>query len=116
MVMSIYAKTDKRSAESLGYRHLYDTEQWKRLRIQCFIRDNYTCKRTGEVLAGKHPAPNSPVANHIKPHRGDLALFFNLDNLECIAKAVHDSLVQREEKLGKRIGCDAEGWPLDGGG
>jgi len=47
---------------------------------------------------GKHPAPNSPVANHKVPHRGRRELFFDLNNVETIAKSVHDSEVQREEQ------------------
>lgn len=103
----------QRSAEAESYRRLYNTKAWKRLRIQCFIRDGFRCRRTGNLLGGKHPAPDSPVANHIKPHRGDPALFFDLANLECIAKSVHDSLVQSEERTGRKKGCDENGWPID---
>jgi 5-methylcytosine-specific restriction endonuclease McrA len=68
------------------------------LREQVLIRDAYTCQRTGQVLGGKYPAPDSPVVNHKRPHRGDERLFWDIDNLETIAKAVHDSDVQREEQ------------------
>jgi 5-methylcytosine-specific restriction protein A len=63
-----------------------------------FVRDGYVCQRTGVLCAGKYPAPNSPVANHKKPHRGDLALFWDEDNVETVSKAVHDSVIQAEEQ------------------
>lgn len=106
-------KRTQRSAQAEGYRHLYDTAAWKRLRIQCFVRDNYTCQRTGKLLGGKHPAPDSPVANHIKPHRGDRALFFSLDNLETVSKKVHDGLIQADESRGYATTIGLDGWPTD---
>ena len=41
----------------------YKTARWRDLKRQVHLRDNFTCRRTGIVLVGKHPAPNSPVAN-----------------------------------------------------
>lgn len=76
----------------------YRTERWKKLRMQAFLRDGFICQRTGELLVGKYPAPNSPVANHKVPHRGDPKLFWDLGNLETVAKSVHDSLIQAEEQ------------------
>lgn len=77
----------------------YKTARWRRLREQVLVRDAYTCQRTGQVLAGKHPAPDSPVVNHKRPHRGDEALFWDIDNLETVSKAVHDSAIQAEEQV-----------------
>lgn len=76
----------------------YKTARWRRLREQVLIRDAYTCQRTGQVLGGKHPAPDSPVVNHKRPHRGDERLFWDIDNLEVVAKSVHDSAIQAEEQ------------------
>ncbi len=63
-----------------------------------FLRDNYVCQRSGELCTGKAPAPNSPVANHKTPHRGNPALFWDINNLETVSKRVHDSEIQREEQ------------------
>jgi 5-methylcytosine-specific restriction enzyme A len=81
-----------------GWRAWYKTERWKRLRAQVFLRDLYTCQRTGVVCVGRHPAPNSPVANHKTPHRGDPDLFWDINNIETVTKEVHDKLIQREEQ------------------
>jgi len=76
----------------------YKTARWERLRQQVFLRDLYKCQRSGVLCLGKHPAPNSPVANHKRPHRGDPALFWDADNVETVSKAVHDSIIQAEEQ------------------
>lgn len=76
----------------------YKTKAWRDLKLKVHVRDNYTCQRTGVVCGGKHPSPDSPVANHKRPHRGDPALFWDEDNIETVSKAVHDSTIQREEQ------------------
>lgn len=103
---------DRRSPEAEAYRKLYKTARWSRLARSCYVRDLYTCRQTGEVLSGKYPAPNSPVAHHIVPHKGDPQLFWSPDNIETVSKRYHDSAAQSEEKLGKErpvVGLD--GWP-----
>lgn len=71
------------------------------MKAQVHIRDNYTCQRTGQLCAGKYPAPDSPVANHKRPHRGNPALFWDENNIETVTKAVHDSAIQAEEQASR---------------
>ena len=80
------------------WRAWYKTARWARLRQAVLVRDAYTCQRSGVLCIGRHPAPNSPVVNHKRPHRGDERLFWSPDNLETVSKAVHDSDIQREEQ------------------
>ncbi|WP_245430940.1 hypothetical protein [Rhodoplanes roseus] len=61
------------------------------------IRDACTCQRTGIVLGGREPSPDSPVVHHVVPHRGDPALFWDAANLETVSKAWHDEHGQRED-------------------
>jgi 5-methylcytosine-specific restriction endonuclease McrA len=77
-----------------------NTSRWQRLRLKVLVRDQYLCQQTGAVLSGKHPAPNSPVVDHIVPHRGDPDLFWDEDNLQSVSKAWHDSEKQSLEKRG----------------
>jgi len=81
-----------------AWRAWYKTSRWQKLRQQVFVRDNYTCQRTGALCIGRHPAPDSPVANHKKAHRGDPALFWDINNIETVTKEVHDGLIQSEER------------------
>ncbi len=89
---------DRQRSKDHSWRKWYATERWRKLRQEVFVRDAYTCQRTGMVCVGKYPAPNSPVANHKRPHRGDPALFWDKDNIETVSKEVHDGLIQREEQ------------------
>ncbi len=53
------------------------------------------------------------VVDHITPHRGDQALFWDYDNWQSLCKQCHDADKQREENGGLRAGCDVSGWPVD---
>lgn len=98
-----YAQGDEKAQDKsrnrlAPWRAWYSTARWLKLRQQVFIRDLYTCQRTGVLAIGKYPAPNSPVANHKRKHNGDPALFWDINNIETITKAEHDSIVQAEER------------------
>ncbi len=92
---------DKARNQLAAWRAWYKTKRWADLRLSTFVRDGFTCQRSGVLCAGKHPAPNSPVANHKRPHKGDAALFWDPDNIETVSKAVHDSLIQAEERAAR---------------
>lgn len=89
---------DTRYSADATVRSWYKSKRWESLRQQVFVRDLYTCQRTGELCIGKHPAANSPVANHKVPHRGDPELFWDISNIETVTKAVHDGVIQSEER------------------
>lgn len=78
----------------------YRTARWQKLAARVRKRDDYTCQQTGVLCLGKHPAPDSPVVDHIRPHRGDPVLFWDETNLQTVSKAWHDSEKQRREKRG----------------
>ncbi|MCK2183518.1 HNH endonuclease [Halomonas getboli] len=90
------------------WRHLYNTRRWHRLRA-AQLRDEPLCRfcrDLGRVTPAK-------VADHITPHKGGEALFFDADNLQSLCKTCHDSAKQRQEKTGSLPGCDLDGLPLD---
>lgn len=89
---------DRNRRDTQPWRAWYKTARWEKLRQAVFLRDGYTCRRTGELCIGKANEPNAPVANHKQPHRGDPVLFWSIDNVETVAKHVHDSMIQREER------------------
>lgn len=80
------------------WRAWYKTARWQRLRERILIRDQFICQKTGVLLVGRHPAPNSPVVDHKIPHRGDERLFWDESNLHAVSKAYHDSTKQSEER------------------
>lgn len=116
------ALTDKqryhaRSSEAREYRKLYSDPRWsgpRGIRKQAFLRDLYTCQRCGcIVIEGNRHHPRAAVANHKKAHKGDPELFFDIENVETVCKADHDTLIQREEARGYTIGADLNGRPVD---
>ena len=89
---------DTRYSPDATVRGWYKSARWQALRMQVLARDLYTCQQTGVVLAGKAPAPNSPVVHHKTPHKGDEQLFWDIANLQAVSKAWHDAEAQSEER------------------
>ena len=89
---------NRRRDESLPYRKWYKTKRWQDVRERVLVRDGYQCQQTGVLLIGSKGAPNSPVVHHIKPHRGDPALFWDESNMQAVSKEWHDRIAQAEEQ------------------
>lgn len=100
-------KARRRAAES-SLRGLYNTKRWRDpetgLRRLVLDRDGWQCQMCGVVLAGKAPAPSSPVVDHIEPHKGNLVLFWDANNLQALCKKCHDTHKQRLERGGQAQG------------
>ncbi|HET6971728.1 MAG TPA: hypothetical protein VFH92_11425, partial [Phenylobacterium sp.] len=64
------AQGHSRAAEP--WRSWYNTPEWQALRRRVFKRDHYRCQWEGCGLV-----LTRPIADHIEPHRGDRALFFD---------------------------------------
>lgn len=77
------ARHDRRrpSSSARGY-----TSTWERARL-AFLIENETC-RCGEAAT---------VVDHIIPHRGDKALFWNRANWQALCTRCHNSWKQRFE-------------------
>lgn len=94
------AERDRERDASYAWRSWYKTARWQRLRKKILARDGYVCQQTGVHLVGKHPAPNSPVVDHIEAHRGDPDRFWDEKNLQTVSKVWHDSVKQSMERQG----------------
>ena len=54
------------------------------------------------------------VVDHIRPHNGDAALFWDERNWQPLCKYCHDSIKQREEKAGRKLPVfGVDGYPID---
>lgn len=77
----------------------YKTARWQALRRLVIARDGATCRRCQRVCFGRYPDDSSPVVDHIRPHRGDAALFWDEANLQLLCKSpCHDQAKQAEEQ------------------
>lgn len=85
----------ERERRTVSWRGWYKLARWKRLRMEVFVRDHFTCQWPG---CGKLESDTSQlVADHRKAHRGDEALFWDIRNLWALCKPCHDGAKQREE-------------------
>ena len=102
-----------RTEEAEEYRKLYRTKQWKMLREQALLRDAFRCQRCGCFLKRGRSHPQSAVVHHIKAHKGDPDLFFDIGNLQACCWTCHSGVIQSEEVLGYSKEIGADGWPTD---
>jgi 5-methylcytosine-specific restriction endonuclease McrA len=102
-----------RSEGADEYRKLYRTREWRFLREQVIQRDMGLCRRCGCGLTLGREGKQAAVVHHKKAHKGDLALFFNIGNLETLCNACHSGHVQSEEKLGYSTEIGIDGYPVD---
>jgi 5-methylcytosine-specific restriction protein A len=91
------------SARARGYTGAWDkaAKAFRQAHPLCRL-----CLERGRTVAAR-------VVDHIKPHRGDRDLFWDVKNWQSLCSRCHDSVKQSEERLGysKEIGND--GWPID---
>lgn len=91
-------KPKYRRGESAAWHRLYNLPVWQRLREDQLTREPWCaeCERAGRLRV------RATVADHIRPHRGNLALFTDPANLQSLCKGCHDrkTLLERRERQG----------------
>lgn len=89
------AQIDQGRAERNAGRGWYKSTAWRRLRWQVLVDALFTCAR----CQANHGLDTSQlVADHIRPHKGDAALFWDRANLQCLCAACHNRVKQSEER------------------
>lgn len=97
--------SDERSAAARGYGHA-----WRKARVG-FLASHplcLMCEQLGRITAAS-------VVDHIKPHKGDQALFWDRSNWQPLCKPCHDGAKQRLEQGRGLIGSTVDGMPVDPG-
>jgi len=84
--------------------------KWQRARVAFLMAHPLCvfCEARGIVSV-------ATVVDHIVPHRGDMALFWDRGNWQPLCKLCHDSVKQSREKSGQVHGCGLDGMPVDAG-
>ena len=79
------------------YRKWYNTARWQKLRWQVLVDAMFTCAMCGKMEAQSR----NLVADHITPHRGNEALFWDRSQIQCLCKSCHDGRKQAMERRGE---------------
>lgn len=87
------------------WRHLYG-RKWQRLSRR-FLDKHPLCVRCAEL--GRVGA--ATVVDHIKPHKGDVLLFWAVGNWQALCKEHHDGWKQTIENA--PAPCDSSGYPAN---
>ena len=94
----------RKSARQRGY-----DSRWDKAR-KTFLASRPWCVMCAQQ---ERRTPATDV-DHIKPHRGDQALFWDRANWQPLCAPHHRSTKQRmEHRGGSAIGCDVHGNPID---
>jgi len=104
-----------RSDLAKQYRKLYSGKIWRTLRQKILARDLYRCQRSGcgLLLTGGRSDVRSAVVHHLSPHKGNLKLFYDPDNLQSVCWSCHSGDIQSEEVKGYDSSIGVDGWPVD---
>ena len=104
-----------RTPEAEAYRKLYKTKHWQVLRRRALLRDGFRCQHNGcgAMLKQGRSHPHSAVVHHIEPHKGDLDLFFDYNNLQAVCWTCHSGHIQSIEARGYDTTIGDDGWPVD---
>jgi len=90
------------------YPKLYGSTRWRHTRLQVFDRDGYECAMCHRVIARPH-------CDHIKPHDGDLDLFYDMGNLQTLCPRCHNTRKAMIDRHGYSQACGQDGLPVDPG-
>lgn len=91
------------------WRNLYKTARWEQLRAT-HLAAHPLCAECKRAAPPRITAANT--VHHIKPHKGDVALFFDPLNLESACKPCHDGPLQSDERKGFSSAVGLDGWPV----
>ena len=95
-------RTDKRSSTERGY-----NATWRKAR-NAYLYDHPLCVMCLAMTTPRTVPAN--VVDHIVPHKGDQALFWDTANWQALCKPHHDSDKQMTERSGRtRTTFDADG-------
>lgn len=86
-------RTDRRSEEAKQRHKLYNTKRWLVLRADQLLREPFCreCAKRGERVYATD-------VDHIRPHGGDRALFYDPGNLQSLCHACHSAKTWRENQ------------------
>jgi len=84
----------------------YDS-RWQKARLTFLAKNQLCvyCLKQGYIQGAE-------VVDHIVPHRGDMKLFWDVDNWQALCRRCHASTKQMEEKAEGKPITGLDGWPI----
>lgn len=82
--------------------------KWQKAR-ETFLKSHQLCAICMKL--GK--LTDACIVDHIKPHKGDMSLFWDKTNWQPLCQPCHDSRKKTQEMGGLMPGCDQDGIPID---
>jgi 5-methylcytosine-specific restriction protein A len=89
-------------------KRMYDSGRWRRCRER-FLNAYPLCVLCARI--GRDEA--ATVVDHIKPHDGNYALFWDQNNWQALCAPCHSRLKQQQERHGHSHAAGLDGLPLD---
>jgi 5-methylcytosine-specific restriction protein A len=89
-----HATQQEHTRGNYALRRWYRQVRWFHLRRQVLLEQAYTCAQCGQVQ-------HQLEIDHIQPHAGNPALFFNRHNLQALCPPCHGRKTRREEAKAK---------------
>jgi 5-methylcytosine-specific restriction endonuclease McrA len=92
----------------MGKKRMYDSVRWRKARAWYLYQHPLCalCERVGKDT----PAT---VVDHIKPHCGDPALFWDASNWQPLCASCHSGIKRIQEHHGHSQSAGIDGMPLD---
>jgi len=90
------------------YPKLYGSTRWRKLRALVLNEEPLCrlCERQGKTTA-------ADTVDHIKEHKGNVALFYDRDNLQPLCRPCHSGVKRVADRHGYSQACGVDGMPLD---
>ena len=103
-----FIDAERRSPEALAWHRLYNSKRWRAYRDQQLRKEPLCafCAKDGRVTA-------ATVADHRIPHKGDLNLFWDAENLQSLCGPCHSGRKLAIEKRGYDNAIGEDGFPTD---
>lgn len=95
-------------ADSAAWQHLYNSQRWRKLRL-FHLNGEPLCR----MCADAGLVVSATIVDHIKAHKGDLALFYDQSNWQSLCAPCHNRHAKRRDMTGKETPRrDNDGWQV----
>jgi 5-methylcytosine-specific restriction endonuclease McrA len=100
--------SNSNNTQSNPTKRLYDSRQWRKA-AKLFLSTHRYCRRCQSFGILKAAS----IVDHIKPHNGDVKLFWMQSNWQPLCPSCHSGWKRKRERGNIASECDIDGFPTD---